>query len=241
MCLGSMPEVMTLWLTTVTEPVWPRYPRGVSTPSAIRALTFCMSYFSTISLLRASTTMMTTLSGAAGGLGLAAAPVCGPAMPAHARAPAASRTRRRRRAMTCPFVRATSRAPQAIPERYPPDVICATPHVSFGPVRRAPRYRGWDRAAHAAAAAREETPSLVRMLETWRCTVWVLRMSRSAICASVQPSATRPSTSSSRGDRTGWSMVGDLSWVVDADGSWPARNARVAEVTSDGSPSQGKC
>ena len=42
----------------------------------------------------------------------------------------------------------------------------------------------------AAAAARECRPSLRRMFATWRCTVWGLRTSRSAISPSLNPSAT---------------------------------------------------
>ncbi len=39
----------------------------------------------------------------------------------------------------------------------------------------------------ATAAAREEQPSLVKMLATWRCTVCLLRVSDAAIAASLTP------------------------------------------------------
>ena len=54
------------------------------------------------------------------------------------------------------------------------------------------------RMASAAAAVRERTPSLSRMLLTWRWTVRSLRKSRRAISWLDAPAATRASTSSSR-------------------------------------------
>ncbi len=54
------------------------------------------------------------------------------------------------------------------------------------------------RAAAAAAAARVGSRSLARMFATWRCTVCGLSTRRSAICGSLRPCATSPSTSRSR-------------------------------------------
>ena len=54
------------------------------------------------------------------------------------------------------------------------------------------------RPAREAAAALDGSPNLRRMFATWRLTVCSLRTRRSAIWWFVRPSATRPSTSSSR-------------------------------------------
>ena len=47
------------------------------------------------------------------------------------------------------------------------------------------------RAASATAAVRELRPSLWRMFATWRCTVWGLKTSCSAISWSLNPFATK--------------------------------------------------
>ncbi len=54
------------------------------------------------------------------------------------------------------------------------------------------------RSAHAAAAARDGTPSFVRMFARCRCTVCGLSTRRPAMAWSVSPRATRRSTSFSR-------------------------------------------
>ena len=53
--------------------------------------------------------------------------------------------------------------------------------------------------AYAAAAVRERTSSLVKMLERWRATVFSERTRPAAIWGLVRPVATRRSTSTSRG------------------------------------------
>ena len=57
------------------------------------------------------------------------------------------------------------------------------------------------RSSHAVAAAREETPSLDKMLPRWWATVRSLRTSSSAIWRFVLPRATSRSTSASRSVR----------------------------------------
>lgn len=47
------------------------------------------------------------------------------------------------------------------------------------------------RSARATAAVRDETPSRVRMLATWRCTVCSLRKGRFAMSRSFIPCATK--------------------------------------------------
>jgi mannose-6-phosphate isomerase-like protein (cupin superfamily) len=92
------------------------------------------------------------------------------------------------------------------------------------------------RAAQAAAAARELTPSLVRTLETCRCTVCALSTSCSAISASVCPAATSRRTSVSR-------LVKDASMArcgATPCGSRPATCSLIAAVTTPTSPSHGK-
>ena len=92
------------------------------------------------------------------------------------------------------------------------------------------------RAASATAAVREPRPSLRRMFATWRCTVWCLTTSCSAISRSLNPLATSASTSRSRPESS--TAAGSPPTRAGASGASTDRNARA---TDDPSPPHGKC
>src|SRR6266699_1515739 len=77
--------------------------------------------------------------------------------------------------------------------------------------------------AYAVAAARVDTPSLVKMLLTWRATVFSLMKSAAAIARFDLPEATRRTTSTSRADRppVGLTCVPDHASTCAASGAAP--------------------